>query len=113
MSEKVDLDKIEEKARAAAHECLNTVRWFSVDTRTVAWSPTIDGRDTCVPQSYADTFDDRDTSYIEATTPPITLALIARIRELEIALGEACGDMPDGGQHDRLYGVLARGTVLP
>lgn len=87
--EKLDLDHLEQAARAAAHEALHTVRWFRID-RNVYWSPTIDGKDTCVPQSYADTFRDVDAEFIALASPSTVLALVARIRELEQGLGEAC-----------------------
>lgn len=119
MSARIDLAELERKAIEASRSSLNAVRWFSVDERTVAWSPTIDGRDTCVPQSYADTFDDRDTAYIAAACPPVVLALIARIRELEDVAAcavDAAGAESGRSNFDEIdawRAVLEKGAVLP
>lgn len=83
---RIDLDEHERVARAAAHSM--PTRYFQRPERQedVVWSPVVDGRDTCVPQSYADCFRSRDAAHIAANSPPVTLALIERIRELEAML---------------------------
>lgn len=122
---KVDLEDLERKAVAASHGALSRVRWFTIDDKTVCWSPTIDGRDTCAPQSFADTFDARDTAHIAASSPPVTLALIARIRELELSLGDTSdalrmladyyepGVPLHRGRLGRIRALLEKGVVLP
>lgn len=83
---KIDIDALEAVAKAATHAM--SVRYFAhpSEPRDVAWSPTVDGRDTCVPQSYACCFRIVDAACIAAADPSTVLALIARIRELEAGL---------------------------
>lgn len=84
---KVDLDELERKARVAdvAHP-----------TKTWLWTG------------------DQLDAYTDAFRPPVTLALIARIRELELSVKWAA-EMVAMGSSDRalLLSVLDRGTVLP
>lgn len=66
-----------------------------------------------------------ERGYIAASAPPVTLALIARIRELECALRDACGGIglnephteaearDDAALSDRCLAILKRGAVLP
>jgi hypothetical protein len=149
VSEKIDLDELERKAKAATpgpwqwygnskmHSVyLATVgggrvfvmdfeRWgmtgaqprFQVDQRMVRLGELAKSEHPLGPKfevPYRRDFagiGHPDAAHIAANDPTTTLALIVRIRELEIALGEACGDMPGGSQHDRLYDVLARGVT--
>lgn len=82
----VDLKRLQKVAEAATHAM--PVRYFvhPLEPKDVAWSPTTDGRDRCAPQSYADCFRAVDAEHIAANSPNVTLALIARIRELEKAI---------------------------
>lgn len=107
---KVDLDELERKARAAKYVS-NITRYFVRVgwPMIVAWSHTIDGEDTCVPQSYAECFRAVDAEHIAANSPPVTLALIARIRELEDALSV----FHDNVYEHRVVTVLEKGVVLP
>jgi hypothetical protein len=74
-----------------------SVRWFVNPDRTlsVAWSPTIDGKDTCVPQSYADGFDRRDVEFMAAANPSVVLALLDEIDRLRGPWCEGCGNPID------------------
>lgn len=59
---------------------------------------------------------DPDENSILAVTPYEALALIARIRELESALGNAFGLVRAGGWHDYadvFLSILEKGAVLP
>lgn len=94
----LDLDDLERKAKAAMHS--RTARYFvhpeDGAREVVSWSPTIDGRDTCVPQGYADTFRAVDAVHIAANSPPVTLALIARIRMLKRTVEQAAALLEAG-----------------
>jgi len=60
-----------------------------------------------------------DTAHIAANSPDVTLALIARIRELEHALAELTAECEERAEskHGDWYGsqreLLAKGCVLP
>lgn len=49
--------------------------------------------------------------YSDATMPDVTLALIARIRELDEALNDALAYTIPGDERDRLVRVLAKGVT--
>ncbi len=94
---KIDLDELEQKAQAAP-----------------GWS---EYGDTDALRLYAvvvATRDPANVSHIEANCPPITLALIARIRELEATLRDSREKLRDAGDRaDAELIVLERGVVLP
>ena len=56
---------------------------------------------------------DEDADWYPNVGPKTTLALTARIRELDEALSDAIAHMPAGDERDRLVAVLAKGAVLP
>lgn len=80
-----------------------------------------DGPGTKVSQSSQIQFAD----HIVAVQPDVTLALVARIRELEAGLRDACRGMcfsephtegearSDAALHDRCMAILEQGAVLP
>ncbi len=94
MSEKIDLDELELKAREAS----------STDDDRRSWSgPVI----IMSPKSMA---------HIAANSPPVTLALIARIAELEAAVESAADDLAGVRMAHRaaiLTEILEKGVVLP
>jgi hypothetical protein len=77
---KVDLDDIERRARAAT-----LGPWRTESTRGDRWHVAAPGgfpvgRD---PDGGPASFDSHTASHIAANSPPVTTALVARIRELE------------------------------
>lgn len=84
---KLDLDELARKARAATQEGPS-------DAESIA-----------------------NAEHIAANSPPVTLALIARIRELERILGETLADVGPSFADDPLYGriedALEKGALLP
>jgi len=91
--DKPSLAELERTARSAEHTGLNSVRYFQHpdEPQDVAWSPTVDGRDTCVPQSYADCYRSVDAAHIAAASPPVVLALVEiakAAREVQLARQE-------------------------
>lgn len=86
---KIDLDEIERKARALLAERAKT-RDVTDESAEAAWQ------------------------YGEATPPPVTLALIARIRELEAVATEVRNELLDGclGQQE-IDAILEKGAVIP
>lgn len=98
MGTKIDLDELERKARAAdpalwsglRADAFNVDRW--ADDRSVA-----------------------NAQHIALNSPPVTLALIARIRELENALfdwGDARTSGGTGPSPLSLIALLEKGAVL-
>lgn len=57
-------------------------------------------------------YDIRCLQYIPASAPPVVLALISRIRELESALSDALARVPADAERSRLVDVLASGAVI-
>jgi hypothetical protein len=113
MSEKVDLEKLEAKAEAADQD---EWRWDGctlegVHDGQVVLFANLDARETDEPEIVVSW---SNKAFIAANSPPVTLALIARIRELEAALfgASAYADEPDRFA-ERFAPLLARGTVLP
>ena len=105
---KLDLDELERKATAAStgHWMRGTDGWdVVVRTETRDWP-------------IARTIGGFDADYIAANSPPVTLALIARIRELENVAKELL-DIAD--EHawgftvarERAAALLEKGAVLP
>jgi hypothetical protein len=85
---KLDLDALEAAARAA-RDVTHRERWqqgsmMDEDPTAIYACPA-----NCVPQSVADCFRREVATHIATADPDAVLALVARIRELEAALGEA------------------------
>lgn len=104
----VDLEELERKARAATPG----EWWMSVEDGDICAGE--EGPEaTQVGAIYLGV---ADTEHVLANSPPVTLALIARINELEIALRSVAHD---GKQIIGILGavtvdeILARGVVLP
>lgn len=59
----------------------------------------------------------RDRAHIAANSPPVTLALVARIRELEGLCGDVLGMLRSTGDYPLITGeiraLLEKGAVLP
>ena len=111
---KIDLDELERKARAAKYVS-NITRYFvrAGWPMLVAWSHTIDSEDTCVPQSYAECFRAVDAEHIAANSPPVTLALLARIRELEDFARHVIRDHVRDVDETEMHKVLEKGVTIP
>jgi hypothetical protein len=113
MSEKIDLEKLEAKAKAATGESkwngLPDGSWHEADHVANALDDFYESEQSAAVLRV-------DAEHIAANSPDVTLALIARIRELETALGEACRLGTRGAMWDsdikRLRTILNRGTVL-
>ena len=96
---RIDLDELERKARAAiaaeeaAPRQIDGARMITDDVAITSWD------------------------HQQASKPPVTLALITRIRELETALGDAL-DRMTFEQHNepgilRVEALLEKGALLP
>lgn len=122
---KIDLDDLERKARAAQRET-GTELWHRPGPQDQWWllagscvtnseRPGIDMTDNGRVLLQANTnFQSADTlEHVAANSPPVTLALVSRIRELDDALSDALAYTIPGPERDRLVAVLARGAVLP
>ena len=79
---KEQLDELERLARSAQHSATVPNRYFRHPDApmAVAWSPVIDGRDTCVPQSHAYCYRNVDADFIAAASPDVALQLVAIAR---------------------------------
>lgn len=114
---KIDLDELERKATAATP---GLWRWGRPDDNDPSMTVqrhhllTIEHRHviTLDAMSQWGTLAD-DTEHIAANSPPVTLALIARIRQLETAFGEALDGNTWPDRSVRHRALLAKGTVLP
>ncbi len=121
----IDLDDLERKARAATPGPWSRCNANDGDCvcRTV-WSRPLDDSPFCLaPTGPGETVRREDWDHVTANGPTTTLALIERIRELEIA-AEAAAVIavtiagPDGpGVHsdnlNAIRALVARGTVTP
>ena len=121
---KIDLDELERKARAATQEGVWEIhvpdRGAGIEGVSVQ---TEDGRQ--IADAYDNTpWPDADCiangDHIAANSPPVTLALIARIRELEEAgralEGYARASADDDHKLAEFYAavaILEKGAVLP
>lgn len=109
---KIDLEALERKARAATTQGGWRVSKFYWLTGMLVLCDGNRGdvgivANSCLPS---------DASHIAANSPPVTLALIARVRELESAL-DSCSEpgMDDWDEEyrDGIKAILNRGAVLP
>lgn len=104
MSKRIDLDELERKAGAATQGA-----WTNGTDPSHFGAPEVtDG----VTFAYF-VPDAANAAHIAAASPPVVLALIARIRELEAAIVEVRNDLRDGcvGQQE-LDALLDKGVVL-
>lgn len=114
---RIDLDDLAMKAAAASAVSPGQWRAGSDDgmTGTSVLRDDADGglwqiSDRCSPG---------DAQHIAANSPPVTLALIARIRELEAALGELVAECeertenPGGDYYADPREILEKGAVMP
>lgn len=109
---KIDLDELDRKAKAATPSEWTTTR---PPIEAKGWAIGV-----MVAQVYGGqriygtpdggTYPAADAEHIAASSPPVVLALIARIRELEDALA-VFGD--DDHYRSRIVKVLEKGAVLP
>lgn len=88
---KIDLDELERKAKTAA---ASSDDWARRPANELLRA-------------------DGDRAHIAANSPPVTLALIARLRELEEALRSATVTPWYHRQREDLLTVLEKGAVLP
>ena len=103
---KLDLDELERKATAAS---------------TGHWMRGVDGRDVVARTETRDwpiarTIGGFDADYIAANSPPVTLALIARIRELEDVATRYAGSLERESYDEQaaeIRAIVDKGTVLP
>ena len=109
---KVDLDELERKARAATQEgpwgLRMPDRGHGIEGVVVE---TEDGRQIAEAYDSTSWSDDKciaNGEHIAANSPPVTLALIARIRELEAALRSVTTD-----RVGQMVALLDKGAVLP
>lgn len=116
---KVDLDELERKVQAATQD---EWQWRPTDVDVlegkhdaqVVLFPDLSGApgiDTAVIVAST-----TDRAYIAAASPPVVLALIARIRELEATLTELVDVVEDeygSGLTAKERALLAKGAVLP
>lgn len=125
MTTKIDLDDLERKARAAT---TGPWSWDDKDGYIVDPGGLVAFGEPTHEGNHRIEISDENATHIAANSPPVTLALIARIRELEGALREACDGWRDHVLSDH-YGnpisqltksdlarpraVLEKGTVLP
>jgi hypothetical protein len=113
MTTKIDLDEMESIARDATDE---------------EWAWRTDGQDvlegkrdgTIVlypdPEDEAIIANTADRAHIAANSPPVTLALIVYIRELEDEVritASRAGDVGNESRASRLSALLDRGAVMP
>lgn len=105
MSKQVDLDDVERKASRLV-----------AASRRVAEHP----RDEVTPYDAVSELGLARHEYSFSATAPVVLALIARIRELEAALGDAAGGFEAASSAqsrseyaDSLRALLAKGTAIP
>jgi len=125
VSEKIDLDEQERRARAAATEAPGWWRPGAVEKYNVfcqhddGIAPPL-GR--VLLRMNIHFPHEQVMEHIAANNPPVTLALIARIRELEMALADALYWLKPGLDHratemeeesTRMSAILAKGAVLP
>lgn len=116
---RIDLDDLERKATAATPG-----PWESHGDRSripdyCSKFAQVTADDGC--QQIADAFDNTpcpdeqclaNAEHIAANSPPVTLALIARIRELESAIRQRMAAPPTISDGD-LIAILEKGAVLP
>jgi hypothetical protein len=128
---KIDLEDLERKARAATPDQWTTTK---PPMRPDGWAGGIVVAQVYGGQSIYATppggcFPAADADHISANSPPITLALVARVRELETSVLEAAAtigelvtdhttyrsreDDPDWHHAQRLIAVGTKGAVLP
>lgn len=98
MNTKVDLDTLEHKARQAKPPAMDV--WYSV-------------------RRLSDDLDSHeDAVHVEANSPDVTLALIARIKELEAGYDSLVAECvertenPEGDWYSEHQELLDKGTVL-
>jgi hypothetical protein len=113
---KIDLDELAGKANAVGSMFSDLAPW-NVDESATMGGPRvmcgIIGWHVC----HADSM--QTAEHIAANSPPVTLALIARIRELEALaadlIEEIALDQPGSRRHelDDERSMLAKGVVLP
>lgn len=114
MTARIDLDNLESLARACV--CADReIFYFDAGTE-VYWELRIDGKPTTVPQTFASCPFLKNAAHIAAASPPVVLALVARIRELESEL-RGCADAFAGVTDDPdpydVMAVVEKGTVIP
>jgi hypothetical protein len=127
---KVDLDELERKARAATQEGAWEIRVPDHGAGIEGVIVQTDG-DRQIAECYdstpwSDTECIANGEHIAAASPPVVLALIARIREMEGAMSDAanhlqvetyCENRSEAGRrrevYDRLTSLLEKGAVLP
>jgi hypothetical protein len=129
---KIDLDDLERKATASTDE-LGDQAWRVYQCRSAGpgeacgikdWPFVSEDEDACQQGVVFDTSRDEchhhmalaDAAHIAANSPPVTLALIARIRELESAYGQIVDDhVRNESDADALamQALLDKGAVLP
>jgi hypothetical protein len=113
---KLDLDALERTARAAQTESPGpwVIRWTDEAMRRVDWINDVAGDSVVVGDSGIYPPHGDAARHIAANSPPVTRALLARIRELEDDLRgwlEAFGDGPEDFPETRK--LLEKGVVLP
>jgi len=120
---KIDIDELERKARAASTQ--DEWQWRPDDLNVLEGKH--DGQIAInVHHSNDDDLDGilvasiRDREHIAANSPPVTLALVARIRELEASVMRAVSCLQAGSDKGarRLWAQgliedLEKGTVMP
>lgn len=112
---RIDLDELERKARAA------TQGLRTVDDPADPQDVLDEERGKLIVRCHRAPIQD-NTRFIAAASPPVVLALIARIRELEAGLHEAIDgwddcdrgrSAEDAALRRQVGDVLAKGAVLP
>lgn len=113
---KLDLDEIERKARAAVGG-----EWKVNQPATIVCDGNDDDIADASGQGWSQQQERNNAEHIAANSPPVTLALIARIRELEGALREGCEMVNSciaigswsgiGIEFERLKSLLEKGAV--
>lgn len=103
----VDIDDLERRAQASLDEAPEDPSWFGHDPVTDEehdnWS---------IPE---DSVWEMAKRHIAANSPTVTLALVARIRELETTLGKVISDWEhtESVDLDNERVILEKGVVLP
>ena len=122
----IDLDELERKARLCFAASADPWETETIDTRgrmpdyCSAFAIVKTDNEEQIADAYTDTpWGDRQcldhAAHIAANSPPVTIALVARIRELEAGLREACQQAARGpmwgSDVKRLRAVAEKGTV--
>ncbi len=110
---KIDLDNLERRARAVRYE-----EWIANADPAAVMTMACDLIAGFDRTPWSPDEDDTNAEHIAANSPPVTLALIARIRELEsglrdaIACHEGVREQPVG-RSAPWHALIEKGVVLP